>query len=92
VLTVVASFSSTTVTISSTAHGFLFNLHQQRHAGNDLFSFPSSTADGFLFINSSRRHRSSSLAVVQPSSSTTLLHRKLILPSKYKTAIVDFAL
>jgi hypothetical protein len=25
--------------ISSTAHGFLFNLHQQRQAGNDLFSF-----------------------------------------------------
>jgi len=89
VLTVAASFS---LLISSTAHGFLFNLHQQRHAGNDLFSFPSSTADGFLFINSSRRHRSSSLAAVQPSSSTTLLHRKLILPSKCKTAIVDFAL
>jgi hypothetical protein len=88
----VASFSSTAVTISSTAHDFLFNLHQQQHASNDLFSFPSSTADGFLFINSSRRHRSSSLAVIQPSSSTTLLHRMLILPSKYKTAIVDFAL
>jgi hypothetical protein len=79
-------------TISSIAHGFLFNLHQQWHAGNDLLSFPSSTADGFLFINSSRRHRSSSLAVVQPSSSTTPFHRKLILPSKYKTAIVDFSL
>jgi hypothetical protein len=36
------------------ASGFLFNLHQQRHAGNNLLSFPSSTTDGFLFINSSR--------------------------------------
>jgi len=92
VLTIATSFSSTAATISSTAHGFLFNLHQQRHADNDLFSFPSSTADDFLFINSSRRHRSSSLAAVQPSSSTASLHRKLILPSKCKTAIVDLAL
>ena len=37
-----------------TASGFLFNLHQQRHADNDLLSFPSSTTDDFLFINSSR--------------------------------------
>jgi hypothetical protein len=46
VLTVAASFSSTAAMISSTAHGFLFNLHQQRQAGNDLLSFP--------IINSSR--------------------------------------
>jgi hypothetical protein len=62
------------------ASSFLFNLHQQWHAGNDLISFPSSIADGFLFINSSRRHQASSPVAVQPSSSTTL-HRKLILPS-----------
>jgi hypothetical protein len=89
---VTASFSSTTATISSIAHGFLFNLHQQQHATNNLLSFSSSTADGFLFINSSKRHRSSSPAAVQPSSSTTPLHCKLILPSKCKTIIVDFAL
>jgi hypothetical protein len=92
-LTVATSFSSTAAMISSklTASGFLFNLHQQQHAGNDLLSFPSSTADGFLFINSSRRHRSSSPTAVRPSSSTTPLHHKLILPSKCKTAVVDFA-
>jgi hypothetical protein len=73
VLTVAASFSSTAVTISSTAHGFLFNLHQQRQASNNLLSFPSPTAHDFLFINSSRRHRSP----LQPSSSTAPLHRKL---------------
>jgi hypothetical protein len=84
VLTVAASFSST-------AHGFLFNLHQQRHTDNDLFYFPSSTADGFLFINNSRRHRSSLPTAIQPSSSTAPLHRKLILPSKYKITVVDFA-
>jgi hypothetical protein len=91
VLTVAASFSSTAATISSIAHGFLFNLHQQRHADNDLLSFPSSTADGFLFINNSRRHRSSLPAAIQHSSSTAPLHRKLILPSKYKITVVDFA-
>jgi hypothetical protein len=48
VLTIAASFSSTAATISSTAHDFLFNFHQQRHADNDLLSFASSTADGFL--------------------------------------------
>jgi hypothetical protein len=91
VLTVAASFSSTAATISSTAHGFLFNIHQQRHTGNDLLSFSSSTADGFLFINNSRRHRSSLPAAIQPSSSIAPLHCKLILPSKYKITVVDFA-
>jgi len=81
------SFSSTAATMSSTAHDFLFNLHQQWQADNNLLSFPSSTADGFLFINSSRRHRSP----LQPSSSTAPLHCKLILPPKCKTAIVDFS-
>jgi hypothetical protein len=62
------------------ASGFLFNLHQQRHSGNDLLSFTLSTADSFLFINNSRQHQASSPAAIQPSSSTAL-HRKLILPS-----------
>jgi hypothetical protein len=96
VLTVAASFSLTAATISSTAHGFLFNLHQQQQADNDLLSFPSSIAHGFLFINSSRRHRSP----LQPSSSAAPLHRKLfpcncifrLQPLKCKTAIVDFAM
>jgi hypothetical protein len=44
-----------------TASGFLCSLHKQRHAGNDLLSFPSSTTAGDigrsgLFTNSRSAH------------------------------------
>jgi hypothetical protein len=55
---VATSFSSTAVTIFSTAHGFLLNLHQQRQAATisflshhqQLTTFSSSTAAGDIAL------------------------------------------